>query len=84
MDQTSLAPRRMLRRSDAARYVVETWGLPLSPKTLAKLAVVGGGPRFRKASRFPMYEVTSLDDWVRSKLSPAVSSTSELTETAHG
>jgi len=29
---------RFLRRSEAARYVVETYNLPCSPKTLAKLA----------------------------------------------
>ena len=73
---------RLLRRSEAANYVQNRWGYPLSPKTLAKLAVVGGGPKFRKASRFPLYEVAWLDEWVRSKLSLPVSSTSELVRRA--
>jgi hypothetical protein len=78
MTDISLPARRLLRRSEAANYVQNRWGYPLSPKTLAKLAVVGGGPKFRKASRFPLYEVVWLDEWVRSKLSLPVSSTSEL------
>jgi len=39
------------RRSDAARHVRETWGLPCSPRWLAKLAVVGGGPTNRASAR---------------------------------
>jgi hypothetical protein len=78
MPKNTLVPRRLLRRAEAARYVTESWGYPLSPKTLAKLAVVGGGPKFRKASRFPLYETADLDDWVRSKLSRPVTSTSAL------
>jgi hypothetical protein len=80
MEQATLVPRRLLRRAEAAFYVTENWGYPLSPKTLAKLAVVGGGPKFRKASRFPLYEVVDLDDWVRSKLTRPVTSTSALSE----
>ena len=44
-----------LRRENAARHVRETWGLPCSPKWLAKLAVVGGGPLFRKAAGFRVF-----------------------------
>jgi hypothetical protein len=50
----------------------------MSPKTLAKLAVIGGGPLFRKAGRFPLYEILELDRFARGKLSPLVGSTSEL------
>jgi hypothetical protein len=82
MDTVPLPRTRLLRRSEAANYVQERWGYPLSPKTLAKLAVVGGGPKFRKASRFPLYEVVWLDEWVRSKLSLPVSSTSDLSRPA--
>jgi hypothetical protein len=78
MTSIDLAPRRMLRRTDAAKYIEEKWGARYSPKTLAKLAVVGGGPKFRKAGRIPLYEQPHLDDWVRAKLSSLVSSTSEL------
>jgi hypothetical protein len=81
MKNADLAPRRLLRRSDAARHVTDNWGIPLSPKTLAKLAVVGGGPKFRKAGRTPLYDPTNLDEWARAKLSGLVASTSELVRT---
>jgi len=79
MEQTSLLPRRMMRRSEAAKYLNDK-GLPYGPKTMAKLAVVGGGPPFRKAGRIPLYDPIDLDAWVCSKLSPLVKSTSELAE----
>ena len=44
-----------LRRVDAAQHVRETWGQSCSPKWLAKLAVVGGGPIYRKAGRTPLH-----------------------------
>ena len=69
---------RLLRRSDAAKYVTETYGFPCSPKTLAKLACVSSeGPPFRRAGRIPLYAVTDLDAWARNKLGPLVRSTSE-------
>lgn len=58
-----------LRRRDAARYVTETSGMPCSPNWLAKLAVVGGGPLYRKAGRYPLYDTEDLDDWIESRLS---------------
>jgi hypothetical protein len=77
MHQASLVPRRLLRRAEASEYVQERWGYPLSPRTLAKLACVGGGPTFRRASRFPLYDKEDLDAWVRAKLTSPVRSTSE-------
>jgi hypothetical protein len=77
-DRDLIAPRRLLRRADAAEYVKKTWGIPLSPRTMAKQAVVGGGPKFRKAGRIPLYDPANLDEWARSKLSSLVASTSEL------
>jgi hypothetical protein len=78
MNNNSQGPRRLLRRVEAAAYLSEHWGYPCSPRTLAKYAVTGGGPRFRKASRFPLYHPDELDSWIRAKLSRPVSSTSEL------
>jgi hypothetical protein len=78
MNTTPLVPFRFLRRAEAAQHVLEKWGYPCSPKTLAKLAVTGGGPRFRKAGRYPLYHPDDLDVWVNSKLSETVTSTSAL------
>lgn len=68
---------RYLRRASAARYIRECWGLPCEPSWLAKLAVTGGGPIFRKAGRFPVYEVCSLDSWADGRLSGPMRSTSD-------
>lgn len=69
---------RLLRRDAAASYVVETFGIPCSPRTLAKLAVIGGGPAFRKAGRTPLYNPKDLSAWALARLGPVVRSTSEL------
>jgi hypothetical protein len=70
---------RMFRRSDAAKYVTETYGFPCSPNWLAKLACVSSdGPPFRLAGRTPLYPKFSLDIWAQSKIGPLVRSTSEV------
>ena len=69
-----------LRRDAAAEYVQQNWGVPCSPKTLAKLAVTGGGPQYRKVGRCPVYTVADLDEWVQSRISNPIRSTSELVE----
>lgn len=66
-----------LRRDKAAEYLQANWGFG-AVDTLATLATRGGGPRFRKLGRFPVYTEADLDDWARSRLSDPVSSTSEL------
>jgi hypothetical protein len=67
---------RYFRRADGARYIRETWGLPCSSKWLAKLAVVGGGPVYRKAGRFPIYLQSDLDAWAESRIGAPRRSTS--------
>ena len=74
---------RLLRRTEAAAYVTETYGFPCSPKTLAKLACVSSdGPAFRLAGRFPLYSKVSLDTWAQNKIGPLVRSTSEVRRVA--
>lgn len=68
--------RRYLRRVDAARYVREQWGIPCSYRWLAKLAVTGDGPIFRKAGRFPVYLPTDLDAWAEGRIGEPRRSTS--------
>lgn len=57
-----------LSNAQAAAY------LQLSPRTLEKLRVVGGGPIFRKFGRRVMYAVSDLDGWAEAR---AYSSTTE-------
>lgn len=69
---------RLLRRSEAAKYVTDTYNIPCSPKTLAKLACVSSeGPPFRHAGRFPLYPVSGLDTWAQRRIGPLVRSTSQ-------
>lgn len=70
-----------LRRDKAAEYLQENYGA-YTALTLAKLACVGGGPKFRKMGRYPVYTREDLDDWARGRMSPPVSSTSELSKRA--
>lgn len=67
---------KYLRRVDAANYVLNTWGIPCSARWLAKLAVTGGGPVFRKAGRFPMYDPADLDAWAETRIGSPQRSTS--------
>ena len=71
-------PQPLKRRAAASVYLRESWGVERAPGTLAKLAVVGGGPRFRKAGRIPLYAPADLDAWASGLLGEAVASTSEL------
>ena len=68
----------LLRRTNAAAYVRERYGFPCSTSWLAKLAVVGGGPAFRRAGRYPLYSVTDLDSWAKARMSRVVRSTAEF------
>jgi hypothetical protein len=70
---------RLLRRTEAAKYVTDTYGFPCSPKTLAKLACVSSdGPAFRRSGRIPLYPTSGLDAWAQSKIGPLVRSTSQV------
>lgn len=72
------ASPRYLRRDDAAAYVVAAWGIPCAPNWLAKLAVTGGGPLYRKAGRFPIYSTEDLDQWAAGRIGARRRSSSVL------
>ena len=54
---TAQQPARYLTNNEAAEF------LRLSPRTLEKQRVIGGGPRFRKFGRRVMYAVIDLETW---------------------
>ena len=58
---TATQPARYLTNDEAAEF------LRLSPRTLEKQRVIGGGPRFRKFGRRVMYAVTDLETWADSR-----------------
>lgn len=70
-------PARPLNRREASAYLWDNYGISRTPATLAKLAVVGGGPAFVKANRTPLYSPAALDAFAREITSPEVRSTSE-------
>lgn len=76
-DTRQADPARFLRRGDAAQYVQATFGFPCSRQWLAKLAVTGGGPVYRKAGRTPIYAPADLDAWASARIGEPQRSTSD-------
>ena len=54
-------PARYLTNDEAAAY------LQLSPRTLEKQRVVGGGPKFRKFGRRVVYAIEDLESWANAR-----------------
>lgn len=65
--QQPAQPSRYLTNDEAAEY------LRLSPRTLEKQRVIGGGPRFRKFGRRVMYAMSDLDAWADARSFEATS-----------
>ena len=65
------------RRKEASDYLFEYHGISYKPSTLAKLACLGGGPKYQLANKIPLYPENELDRWALSILSPLKSSTSD-------
>lgn len=68
---------RRHRRAEASAYLKAVWNLSYTPRTLAKMAVTGGGPPMTYIGRFPYYEEPRLDEFAVGKIGPTVASTSE-------
>ena len=63
---------RRFRRKEACDYLSDEHGVCRSPRTLAKLAVLGGGPVMIYEGRFPTYTPAALDDYAKAILSAPV------------
>ncbi|WP_205648926.1 hypothetical protein [Acuticoccus kandeliae] len=70
-------PTRYFSRVAAAQYVCENYGFSCSPKWLAKLACVGGGPAFHKAGRYTVYAAEDLDRWATARIGPRQTCTND-------
>jgi hypothetical protein len=66
-----------LTRSESAQHLSEA-GYPIRPKTLAKLASIGGGPVFRKFGHRVLYDSKDLLEWAEKRAGPLRESTSAL------
>ena len=69
-----------MRRKLASQYLQEEHGVQLSPGTMAKQAVVGGGCPYRLDGRFPVYDRVDLDEYAVKRLGPRRHSTSDTCE----
>lgn len=72
--------RPYLNREAASAYLLERYGIQRRPQTLAKMAVSGSGPKYRKLGRTPLYNPDDLDLWVTEALGPSRRSTSDMGE----
>lgn len=70
--QEASKPGPLLPRRLAADYITREHGMVCSREWLAKLAVSGDGPFFRKSGRQVYYDKADLDAWVLSRLGVAV------------
>jgi hypothetical protein len=71
-----MQPEQYLRRFAAGEYLQKTYGF-CSAKSLAKLATIGGGPRFHKAGIAVLYTKADLDEWALGKIGGPQASTSD-------
>lgn len=69
--------KQYLSRFEASDYLCNR-GIPVARQTLAKWATTGGGPRFVKFGRKPLYTPQSLEEWLARRLSREMRSTSEM------
>jgi hypothetical protein len=70
-----------LRRRQAADYLQSKYGFG-AMATLAKGAVTGDTPCYRKAGKMVLYTKASLDEWALKKIGPPQRSTSAQTQQA--
>jgi hypothetical protein len=66
--QDKTRKRRLLRRAQASRYLLETYGVYCALPTLANYASRGGGPTFQYIGRVPYYTPANLDKWITARL----------------
>jgi hypothetical protein len=75
-DTTSfLAKNPLMPPANASAFLAEQ-GYRTSPKTLAKLRCIGGGPLFMRFGRRILYDQTHLLNWAVSRTTPPLSNTS--------
>jgi hypothetical protein len=74
------AVAKYLRRDQAAQYIRSQYGFPCSTALLHKLASLGGGPKYRRAKRVPLYAREDLDAWANARISGPMTKASDVPE----
>lgn len=72
-----MQPERYLTRDEVSDHCKRR-GLPIEKQTLAKYAVTGGGPAYRKFGPRVVYDPADVEDWIKQRLTAACKSTSEM------
>ncbi len=67
--------KKYLETGGAAEFLTNVVGYPTSPKTLGKLASIGGGPVYFKRGNRRLYTEEHLTEWFESSLSGPISNT---------
>jgi hypothetical protein len=75
--EKQMAPHRYLSRRESSAYLKER-GIFIEAPTLAKYAVIGGGPEYQKFGTRVVYTPASLDAWIAGRLSAPRKSTSDM------
>jgi hypothetical protein len=78
-EDSGSSDEQFLRRRQAADYLQSKYGF-VAMATLAKGAVTGDTPCFRKAGKMVLYTKASLDEWALKKIGPPRRSTSDKPE----
>ena len=68
-------PEQRLDRREAAAFLTRL-GYRTAVATLAKLATIGGGPKYERFGRRPVYRVADLKAWINDRTSAPTHSTS--------
>ena len=68
---------RYLSRPEQSEYLDKEWGIQRAPRTLAKYASTGGGPKFCKVGPHAKSTPEWLDEYARSLIGEPMASTSE-------
>ncbi|MFV3130489.1 hypothetical protein [Niveispirillum sp. KHB5.9] len=64
-------------RTEASAYLENNHSIRRTPKNLAKLATVGGGPLYCRTTREVLYDTADLGAWAKSTLGEPIASTSD-------
>jgi hypothetical protein len=66
-----------LDRSEASAYLWDRHRVKCSRVTLARLASIGGGPKFQRVGPYVFYTPAELDLWAEAKTTPLLAKASD-------
>ncbi|MDZ5698682.1 helix-turn-helix domain-containing protein [Chelativorans sp. M5D2P16] len=67
MDDENQRAARAKKGSPFLNTAQAAFYIGLSQRTLEKMRVIGGGPKYRKHGRYVRYHIDELDDWSKGR-----------------